>query len=80
MRATVADRMKGQELDKVKREIKMAQLIKDKQQRQKEMMDVTTSSGKGNFASNGDSKTEKWQKCVDKANIMMKTIDKKAYS
>jgi hypothetical protein len=33
MRATLAERMKGQELEKVKREIKMAQLIKDKQQR-----------------------------------------------
>ena len=44
------------------------------------MMEVTSSSGKGPFVSGGDGKSEQWQKCIDRANIMMKTIDKKSYS
>ena len=43
-------------------------------------MEVTSSSGKGPFVSGGDGKSEQWQKCIDRANIMMKTIDKKSYS
>ncbi len=70
MRERLAERIKEQETDKVRREIKMAQMIKNKQERQKDMMNASatvTSKGFGNFGSQSSDKAEQWKRCLDKA-------------
>ncbi|CDW71824.1 gcc2 and gcc3 domain-containing protein [Stylonychia lemnae] len=80
MRKNVGERLKDQETGKIKREIKMAQLIKDKSARQKEMLNVSMASSQVKFGSNrAETKEEQMKKNIEKIKYMQQTVDKKVY-
>eukprot|EP00347_Sterkiella_histriomuscorum_P024400 403331247 len=80
MRSNMGERLKVQETDKVKREIKMAQLIKDKDIRSKEMLNMSLSTTRGRGSQPTSVRNDDAiATLIDRVHMMQKPIDKKMY-